>query len=149
MVKHTAAATAVPEGIDLDAVFRALAHPIRRAIIERLAATGEATVGDLAAPHDVSAPAISKHLRALEEAGLLVQERDGRVRRCRLGPKPLQEAFGWLTRTRVFWEDRFDDLEKALAADDEGGPEPDPASSDPSSASSSGPLSSDRPSSHP
>lgn len=101
-------------GVDLDAVFAALAHPIRRAIIERLAG-GEATVSDLAAPHAVSGPAISKHLRVLEDAGLLRVTPDGRVRRCALAAGPLQDAFGWLTRYRVLWEDRFDTLEAVLA----------------------------------
>lgn len=110
MVKQGDASIA---GLDLDSVFTALAHPIRRAIIERLSA-GEATVKDLAAPHAVSLPAVSKHLRVLEAAGLLRQEPDGRVRRCTLDAAPLQAAFGWLTRYRVFWEDRFDALARHL-----------------------------------
>lgn len=118
MVKRNGA-VAETESLDLDACFTALAHPIRRAIIARLAA-GEATVKDLAAPHDVSLPAISKHLRVLEAAGLLTQTPDGRVRRCHLDPAPLQAAFGWLTRYRVFWEDQLDNLERYLAEDDAG-----------------------------
>lgn len=99
--------------MDMDAVFQALSHPIRRAIIEQLA--GEpSSVGELAEPHDVSLPAISKHLRVLEEAGLIDVEKDGRVRRCHLDAAPLGAAFGWLTRYRVFWEDRFDQLEAYL-----------------------------------
>ena len=98
---------------DLDAVFAALAHPIRRAIIERLA-QGECTVGDLAAPHDVSPPAISKHLRVLEDAGLLEQTPDGRVRRCALKAAPLSAAFSWIVRYRIFWESRFDKLAEHL-----------------------------------
>lgn len=101
---------------DLDAVFAALAHPIRRAIIERLA-EGDCAVGDLAAPHDVSAPAISKHLRILEEAGLLEQTPDGRVRRCALKAQPLSAAFSWIVRYRIFWEDRLDRLAKHLEGD--------------------------------
>ncbi|HWG92581.1 MAG TPA: metalloregulator ArsR/SmtB family transcription factor [Candidatus Thermoplasmatota archaeon] len=93
----------------LDAVFSALSHPIRRAIIERLA-EGECTVGDLAAPHNVSLPAISKHLRILEEAGLLEQTPEGRVRRCALKPQPLSAAFSWIVQYRIFWEQRFDRL---------------------------------------
>src|SRR5438094_270691 len=69
--------------VDLDAIFAALAHPIRRAIVERLAG-GDATVGELAEPHKVSLPAISKHLRVLEDAGLLQVEPEGRVHRCQL-----------------------------------------------------------------
>ncbi len=99
--------------LDLDAVFAALAHPIRRAILEQLAA-GDATVGELAEPHKVSPPAISKHLRVLEDAGLLKVSPEGRVHRCQLDAAPLSAAFGWLTRYRVLWEDRFDRLAKHL-----------------------------------
>ncbi|MFQ5658475.1 MAG: ArsR/SmtB family transcription factor, partial [Candidatus Methylomirabilales bacterium] len=75
----------------LDATFSALADPTRRAILARLA-RGESSVTALAKPFDVSLPAISKHLRVLEKAGLLVRKKDGRVRRCRLLPGPMQEA---------------------------------------------------------
>ncbi len=99
--------------VDLDAIFAALAHPIRRAIVERLAG-GDATVGELAGPHKVSLPAISKHLRVLEDAGLLQVEPEGRVHRCQLDVAPLSTAFGWLTRYRVLWEDRFGRLAEHL-----------------------------------
>ncbi len=99
--------------LDLDAVFAALAHPIRRAIIEQLAG-GDATVSELAKPHDVSLPAISKHLRVLEDAGLIRVEPEGRVHRCQIDAAPLSAAFGWLTRYRVLWEDRFARLAKHL-----------------------------------
>jgi len=99
--------------VDLGAVFAALAHPIRRAIVEQLAG-GDATVGELAEPHKVSLPAISKHLRVLEDAGLLQVEPEGRVHRCQLDAAPLSAAFGWLTRYRVLWEDRFDRLARHL-----------------------------------
>jgi len=99
--------------VDLDAIFAALAHPIRRAIVERLAG-GDATVGELAEPHKVSLPAISKHLRVLEDAGLLQVEPEGRVHRCQLDVAPLSTAFGWLTRYRVLWEDRFGRLAEHL-----------------------------------
>ncbi len=99
--------------LDLDAIFAALAHPIRRAILEQLAA-GDATVGELAEPHDVSLPAISKHLRVLEDAGLLRVEPEGRVRRCHIDAAPLSAAFGWITRYRVLWEDRFARLAEHL-----------------------------------
>ena len=105
-------------GPDLDAVFAALSPPIRRSIIERLSA-GECVVSDLAAPHSVSAPAISKHLRVLEEAGLLEQTPDGRVRRCHLNAKPLSAAFGWIVQYRLFWEDALDALAKHVEGDDE------------------------------
>jgi len=95
--------------VRLDDVFAALAHPIRRAIIEQLA-EGDCTVGELAAPHDVSLPAISQHLRALEEVGLLKQTQAGRVRRCALKAGPLSAAFSWIVQYRIFWEDMLDDI---------------------------------------
>ncbi|MFC7009853.1 ArsR/SmtB family transcription factor [Halalkalicoccus salilacus] len=98
-----------PDDLDLDAVFQALAHPIRRDILEQVA-DGPESVGELAEPHDVSLAAVSKHLHVLEDAGLIEIEKDGRVRRCHLTAAPLSAAFGWLTRYRVFWEDRFDAL---------------------------------------
>jgi len=99
--------------MDLDAVFSALAHPIRRAMLERLS-EGDCAVGDLAGPHGVSLPAISKHLRVLEEAGLLEQTPDGRIRRCALKAKPLSAAFSWIVQYRLFWEDALDALAKHL-----------------------------------
>jgi DNA-binding transcriptional ArsR family regulator len=104
--------------IDLDAVFSALSHPIRRSMIERLA-QGECTVSDLAQPHDVSLPAVSKHLRVLEDAGLLEQTPDGRLRRCNLKGAPLSAAFGWIVQYRLFWEDALDALAKQVEGDDE------------------------------
>lgn len=100
---------------DLDAIFAALAHPIRRAILEQLSG-GDATVGDLAEPHRVSLPAISRHLRVLERAGLIEVEPEGRVRRCQIDAVPLSAAFGWLTRYRILWEDRFTRLAEHLEA---------------------------------
>lgn len=97
----------------LDAVFSALADPTRRAILGRLAA-GELTVGELAEPFDMSLPAVSKHLRVLERAGLLVQEKDGRIRRCRLDAEPLKEAAEWIGHYRQFWEEQFDQLSAFL-----------------------------------
>ncbi len=96
-------------GKDLDAIFAALAHPIRRAILEQISG-GDATVGELAEPHRVSLPAISRHLRVLEGAGLIEIEPEGRVHRIQIDAAPLSAAFGWLTRYRVLWEDRFDRL---------------------------------------
>ncbi len=95
---------------ELSSTFAALADPTRRAIIARLA-EGEATVGELAEPFDVSLPAISKHLRVLEEAGLLTRYKDGRLRRCRLVEEPLGEAIAWIVRYGTFWEDQLDSLE--------------------------------------
>src|SRR5688500_160880 len=98
---------------DLDAVFAALAHPIRRSIVARLA-EGDCSVTDLAEPHDVSLPAISRHLRVLEEAGLLEQTPDGRVRRCALEAQPLAAAVSWLVQHRLSWEETLDALANHL-----------------------------------
>ena len=97
----------------LDRTFAAVADPTRRAILARLA-LGEASVGELAAPFSVSAPAISKHLKVLERAGLVAREKHGRVHRCRFDPAPMREAAAWIERTRQFWEDRLDALETYL-----------------------------------
>jgi DNA-binding transcriptional ArsR family regulator len=97
----------------LDLAFSALAHPIRRGILARLA-SGETTVADLARPHDVSAPAITKHLQILEKAGLLRSRKDGRRRRCRLDARRLREAQGWIEHYRRSWERRLDRLDAYL-----------------------------------
>jgi DNA-binding transcriptional ArsR family regulator len=93
----------------LGATFAALADPTRRAILERLA-HGEASVTELAEPFQVSLPAISKQLRVLEQAGLLIREKEGRVRRCRLDAEPMREAAEWLARYRRYWERQLDSL---------------------------------------
>ena len=103
----------------LDATFGALADPTRRAIIARLAA-GEATVSELASPFQVSLPAISKHLRVLEDAGLLARQKIGRTHRCRLNAAPLRDATAWLMRYRQFWEDQFDALAAFLERTEDG-----------------------------
>ncbi|WP_121743514.1 ArsR/SmtB family transcription factor [Natronorubrum halophilum] len=108
----------LPNDPDLDAIFGALAHPTRRALIEQLAG-GPESVGDLAEPHDMSLAAVSKHLQVLEDANLIEVEKDGRVRRCHLDGAPLSDAFDWLTRYRVFWEDRFDALADHLEDEDQ------------------------------
>lgn len=100
-------------GHSLDAIFSALSDPTRRAILGRLA-EGEVTVGELAEPFDMSLPAISKHLRVLERAGLLIREKDGRIRRCHLNPEPLKEAAEWINHYRQFWEEQFDQLSAFL-----------------------------------
>ena len=94
----------------LDHTFFALSDPTRRAILERLAIEGEMMVTTLAEPFEISLPAVSKHLHILERAGLLVQEKDGRIRRCQLVVEPLQEAAEWIDRYSLFWEERFDSL---------------------------------------
>jgi DNA-binding transcriptional ArsR family regulator len=98
----------------LDATFGALSDPTRRAIVERLT-KGEASVGELAEPFDISLPAISKHLTVLEEAGLLVRIKEGRIRRCRLTEEPMREALEWIASYGTFWEGQLDSLEKFLA----------------------------------
>ncbi|MFQ6031062.1 MAG: ArsR/SmtB family transcription factor [Dehalococcoidia bacterium] len=93
----------------LGATFAALADPTRRAILERLA-QGDSSVTELAEPFSVSLPAISKQLRVLERAGLILREKEGRTRRCRLVAHPMQEAANWLARYREYWEQRLDSL---------------------------------------
>jgi DNA-binding transcriptional ArsR family regulator len=100
----------------LDATFGALADPTRRAILARLA-RGEATVTELAQPFQVSLPAISKHLRVLETAGLLAREKRGRIHRCRLVAAPLHDAAQWLLFYERLWEGTFDSLAAFFAAD--------------------------------
>lgn len=97
----------------LSATLSALAHPTRRAILSRLAA-GEATVGELAAPFDVSAPAVSRHLKVLEEAGLIARGRDAQWRPCRLEADPLEEVAEWALGFRRFWDRRFERLDAYL-----------------------------------
>lgn len=97
----------------LDAAFSALAHPIRRGILARLSA-GEATISELARPFKVSAPAISKHMRILEEAGLLSRQKRGREHRCRLEDRRLKEATAWIEKQRTLWNARLDSLERYL-----------------------------------
>jgi DNA-binding transcriptional ArsR family regulator len=97
----------------LDATFAALADPTRRAILARLA-TGEATVTDLARPFSLSQPAISKHLKVLERAGLVSRGRDAQRRPSRIEARPLAEASGWLDDYRRFWESSFHRLDAVL-----------------------------------
>jgi DNA-binding transcriptional ArsR family regulator len=97
----------------LNATFLALADPTRRAILEQLA-TGDASVTELAEPHDMSQPAISKHLKILERAGLISRGRDAQKRPCRLDAKPLEDATEWLENYRQFWEGSFQRLDALL-----------------------------------
>jgi DNA-binding transcriptional ArsR family regulator len=100
-------------------ILSALADPTRRAIVARLA-EGETTVGELARPFAMSAPAVSRHLKVLEQAGLIARGREAQRRPCRLEPAALREVWGWLETYRRHWEDRFDRLETYLAqADDD------------------------------
>jgi DNA-binding transcriptional ArsR family regulator len=97
----------------LDVTFAALADPTRRAILARLAA-GEASVMDLAKPFDMSQPAVSKHLKVLERAGLVIRARQAQRRPCRLEARPLAEATGWLEEFRRYWEESFRRLDDLL-----------------------------------
>src|SRR5882757_747427 len=98
------------ESNNLNATFAALADPTRRAILARLA-SGEASVNELAEPFSMSQPAISKHLKVLERAGLISRGRDAQRRPRRIEAKPLAEATGWLERYREFWEGSFERLD--------------------------------------
>ncbi|SPF50683.1 Transcriptional regulator, ArsR family [Candidatus Sulfopaludibacter sp. SbA4] len=94
----------------LSATFSALADPTRRAILARLL-LGECSVGELAQPFEMTMPAVSKHLRVLERAGLIAQRRDAQWRRCRIQPGPLKEVSDWTERYRQVWEERLDRLD--------------------------------------
>ena len=94
----------------LSTTFAALADPTRRAILARLLA-GECSVGELAEPFEMSMPAVSKHLRVLERAGLIAQRRDAQWRRCRIQADPLREVSDWTGRYRQVWEERLDRLD--------------------------------------
>jgi DNA-binding transcriptional ArsR family regulator len=97
----------------LDRTFSALADPTRRRILAHLAG-GDRCVTDLARPHSMSLPAVSKHLRVLEQAGLVRRRRDGRVHRLRLEAEPLRQAQAWIEEYRKFWEASFDRLDQYL-----------------------------------
>ena len=100
---------------ELDVVFHALADPIGRDILKRLA-EDEISVSDLAKPYDVTPPAISKHLRVLEKAGLLTQKRDGKFRICHLDASPMKNASEWISKYRIFWESQFESLAEYIDA---------------------------------
>ncbi|MGB7848065.1 MAG: metalloregulator ArsR/SmtB family transcription factor [Candidatus Acidiferrum sp.] len=104
MVKYSAS---------LDSTFGALADPTRRAILATLM-LGQASITELAKPHHMSLPAVMKHVRVLEHAGLVSQKKTGRTRRCQLAAKPLKDAESWLSQYRIFWEGTFDSLERYL-----------------------------------
>jgi DNA-binding transcriptional ArsR family regulator len=97
----------------LSATFAALADPTRRAILARLA-SGEASVGELAEPFEISAPAVTKHLKVLERAGLITRSRQAQWRPCKIEAKPLQDASYWIEQYRQLWEARLDRLEDYL-----------------------------------
>jgi len=97
----------------LDAIFTALAHPARRAMLARLG-TGDATVGELAQPLDMSLPAVTKHLKMLERAKLISRSKNAQWRPCRLETAPLTVVSGWIDEQRKVWESRLDRLEGYL-----------------------------------
>src|SRR5208283_3688414 len=98
---------------DLNTTFAALSDPTRRAILARLA-SGEASVTELGEPFEMSLPAISKHLKVLERAGLIARGREAQWRPCRLAPGPLKDVSEWLEHYRRFWEESFDRLDDYL-----------------------------------
>ncbi len=108
----------------LDTTFAALADPTRRAILARLA-SGECTISELAEPFDMSLPAVSKHVRVLEHARLLVREVDGRVHRCNIDPQPIVSAASWIDEMRHFWETRLSALADYLDQMEDSGQEKD------------------------
>lgn len=103
------------QSVQLDLVFQALSDPTRRGILERLAA-GETNVGTLAEPFDISQPAVSKHLRVLERAGLIRRERRGREHRIRIDPEPIAAAGTWIARYAEYWRQQFDAVDAYLRA---------------------------------
>ncbi len=111
---------------ELDHTFQALADPTRRAILARLA-SGEATVNELAEPFAISLPAVSRHLKVLERAGLITRGKDAQFRPCRLEAEPLKDAYDWIDRYRQHWEERFDRLADYLKELQQEGPPDDHA----------------------
>src|SRR3569832_1772667 len=105
----------------LTQTFAALADPTRRAILARLA-SGQATVSELAAPFEISLPAISRHLKVLEQAGLISRGRDAQWRPCKLETGPLQQLDGWVGRYRRLWDKNFDRMDAYLAELQAGAP---------------------------
>ncbi len=105
--------TAVAQQAQLDAVFAALADPTRRAILSRLA-DGEASVSEIATPFSISQPAISRHLKVLENAGLIERDIDEQRRPARLTGETMASAVGWLAEFKAFWGARFDQLDDVL-----------------------------------
>jgi DNA-binding transcriptional ArsR family regulator len=104
------------ENDPLSVIFSALADPTRRAILARLA-TGSVSVGDLAEPFDISLPAVSRHLKVLERAGLIERKTEAQWRRCELTAEPMAQAADWIENYRAFWEARFDALDQFLKSE--------------------------------
>jgi DNA-binding transcriptional ArsR family regulator len=106
----------------LDRTFAALADPTRRALVMRLAGAPDLSVSELAAPFQMSLPAVMKHLDVLSDAGLVAREKTGRTVACRLDAKPMRDAFEWLHRYQKFWSERLDRLAAFLEGEDEWPP---------------------------
>ena len=109
------------DSVALDRAFSALADPVRRGMLARLA-LGPASVSELASPLPISLPAVMQHLKSLEESGLVRSEKRGRVRTCRLEPKTLETAESWIAERRSEWEARLDRFEQHLAKIKENNP---------------------------
>jgi DNA-binding transcriptional ArsR family regulator len=110
-------ARAVPQTPNLDHVFAALADPTRRAIVERLLSAGDLTVGEIAKPFDISAPAVTRHLQVLETAGLVEKRVERQFRVVRARPEALRPIGSWFERQQRHWSDAFDRLEAVIAAE--------------------------------
>jgi DNA-binding transcriptional ArsR family regulator len=104
--------------MNLDNTFSALSDPTRRAILSKLA-EGDLPIMELAAPFDMSLPAVSKHIRVLEKAGLVIRRKQGRVHYCRLNAQPLRDAAKWLAFYQKFWDAKLDSLVRFLEEDSE------------------------------
>jgi len=103
----------------LDAVFAALADSTRRGILESLSTGGDVAVSELAAPHDMSLPGFMKHLRVLEDAGLVSRTKEGRVVSCTLEAQPMKQASAWMARYEKFWTEKLDSLARYLYQQEE------------------------------
>jgi DNA-binding transcriptional ArsR family regulator len=102
----------------LDRIFSALADPTRRGVLERLSG-GDVAVSELAAPHGMSLPGFMKHLRVLEDAGLIARSKEGRVVSCELSATPMKSACAWMSRYEKFWSDKLDSLARYLYQQEE------------------------------
>jgi DNA-binding transcriptional ArsR family regulator len=103
----------------LDAVFAALADSTRRGILESLSSGGDVAVSELAAPHDMSLPGFMKHLKVLEDAGLVTRNKEGRVVSCTLEAQPMKQASAWMARYEKFWTEKLDSLARYLYQQEE------------------------------
>ena len=104
---------------ELDAVFAALADSTRRGILESLSSGGDVAVSELAAPHDMSLPGFMKHLKVLEDAGLVTRNKEGRVVSCTLEAQPMKQASAWMARYEKFWTEKLDSLARYLYQQEE------------------------------